>query len=63
MSACQRGSRSVGLWFGGAGCAISMSIAEPHFETAQSGASRSVSPERERIARRFLDERKRGDES
>lgn len=40
-----------------------MSIVEPHFETTQSGASRSVSPAIERRARRFWDARKSGEES
>lgn len=40
-----------------------MSIAEPHFETTQSGASRSVSPAIERRAWRFLEARKSGEDS
>lgn len=38
-------------------------MALPHFPMTQSGASRSVSPERERRARRFLEARRLGDES
>ena len=45
------------------GGASSINIAKPHLETTQFGASRSVSPERERIARRFLDARKSGEDS
>lgn len=53
----------VGQGLSESGRASSISIVEPHFETAQSGASRSVVPERERRARRFFDERRTGDES
>jgi len=38
-------------------------MALPHLLITQSGASRSVSPERERMARRFLEERRLGEES
>ena len=40
-----------------------MSIEDPHFSMAQSGASRSVSPETEQMGPRFLEARKRGAES
>lgn len=45
------------------GGASSISRAEPHFLTTQSGASRSVSPLIERSPRRFMEARKRGEES
>ena len=53
MSACH----GADLVSGGAS---SSRRAEPHFETAQTGASRSVSPDRERIERRLLEARKLG---
>lgn len=40
------------------GGASSSSMAEPHFSTAQTGASRSVSPSRARRARRLFEARK-----
>ena len=42
------------------GGASSSRRAEPQFDTAQMGASRSVSPDRERIERRLLEARKLG---
>ncbi len=48
---------------GSSGGASSSSMALPHLLITQSGASRSVSPERERMARRFLEERRLGEES
>ena len=45
------------------GGASSSRRAEPHLETAQIGASRSVSPARERIEWRFLEARKLGEDS
>ena len=41
------------------GTANSNNAAEPHSSTTQSGASRSVAPERERRDFRFFEERKR----
>ena len=45
------------------GGASSSRRAEPHLETAQIGASRSVSPAREWIERIFLEARKLGEDS
>lgn len=45
------------------GGASSISMADPHFFTTQSGASRSVSPLIARSPRRFKEARKRGEES
>ena len=45
------------------GGASSKRSAEPHFDTAHIGASRSVSPESARIARRLLDFKKLGEDS
>lgn len=55
MSACQ-GSADAGALVDTGG-AISRRRVEPHFVIAQSGASRSVSPESERMACRFLEAR------
>ena len=44
------------------GGASSSRRVEPHLETAQTGASRSVSPARERIEWRFLEARKLGED-
>ena len=44
------------------GGASSSKRAEPHLETAQMGASRSVSPARKRREWRFLEARKLGDD-
>ena len=56
MSACH----GADLVSGGAS---SSRRAEPHFETAQMGASRSNSPDRARIERRLLEARKLGAEN
>ena len=45
------------------GEASSSKRAEPHLDTAQIGASKSVSPDRERIEWRLLEARKLGDDS
>lgn len=52
MSACHRAAD----WISGG--ASSSRRAEPHSETVQMGASRSVSPDRARIERRLLEARK-----
>lgn len=59
MSACQVCVCGV---FKARGRASSTRMVEPHFATAQLGASRSVSPERLRMECRFLEARKRGSE-
>ena len=60
MSACHCGGLGVLAEVGGAS---STSMAEPHFWITHSGASRSVSPDKERTERRFFEDRKSGDES
>lgn len=47
----------------GGGGARSSRRAEPHLETAQIGASRSLSPAKERMEWRFLEARKLGEDS
>ena len=44
------------------GGASSSKTAEPHFGTAQIGASKSVSPAKKRIEYRFLEDRKFGED-
>lgn len=68
MSACHEfsGSLTVGAERVSkveGGGASSSRRAEPHLEIAQIGASRSVSPAKERIERRFLEARKLGEDS
>lgn len=68
MSACHElpGSMTVPAGRGprvGDGGANSSRRAEPHSETAQIGASRLVSPARERMEWRFLEARKLGEDS
>ena len=55
MSACH-GSLTPELCIVVGGLSSSKSV-EPHFDVAQSGASRSVSPERERMDLRALEAR------
>ena len=67
MSACQEFPGSLELPSDGeregecGGASLSRKE-EPHLETAQIGASRSVSPAKERIEWRFLEARKLGDD-
>lgn len=68
MSACHEfpGSLTVGAERVSkveGGGASSSRRAEPHLETAQIGASRSVSPAKDRIEWRFLEARKLGEDS